>query len=210
MKKLLLILSMAFLCSGISYSQGGTTYFGLKGGISLSSYGGEDWDTTVAGLNGTAKSRGNFTGALAVNSHIGEWLLLKHEFWLSNKGSSIEYNNGWERSYNRWYMDLAPIQFGVNLKGFQVFAGPQAGLLLFKKDVVYNESGEEVWKDEDQEGESILDYGFIAGSEYEFPFGLNMGVRYVQGMRGIDEDGELDWKNATIMITAGWTFGKDL
>lgn len=209
MKKALLSICLAFISIGFGMAQGGTTYFGLKGGMSLSGYHGGDWDTTKLAFNAKEKSRSSFTGALAVNSHVGEWVILKHEFWVTNKGSILETASGDEISYNRWYLDLAPIQIGVNLKGFQAFAGPQAGLMLFKKDEYRDSDGKVVFSDEDQEGEAILDYGFIAGSEYEFPFGLNIGVRYIQGFHGRDEDGDLDWKNNQILISAGFTFGKD-
>lgn len=178
--------------------------------MSLSGYNGSYWnDTLVEGSNAISKSRTSFTGALAVNSHVGEWVILKHEFWFTNKGGIREFTDGSSQSFNRAYIDLAPIQIGVNLKGFQAFAGPQAGLLLYRKDITYDSNGKEVVVEEDQEGWSILDYGFIAGTEYEFPFGLNLGVRYIQGFHGLDEDGDLDWKNNSILITAGFTFGKD-
>lgn len=209
MKTRLLSLLVIAMSSTFSFAQGGSTYFGLKGGVSLSSYSGDYWDNTIVTGGAEASNRFSFTGALAVNSHLGDWFLFKHEFWATNKGAKIEdASSGTSVAYSRWYADIAPLQFGVNLKGFQVFAGPQAGLLLFRNDVVTDEFGNET-KEDSQEGLSIVDYGFIVGSEFEFPFGLNFGVRYIKGFRGLDEDNDLAWYNSSLLVTAGWTFGKE-
>ena len=60
---------------------------------------------------------------------------------------------------------------------------------------------------------SIIDYGYVAGFEYELPFGLNAGIRYMQGFGSVLETPEGESRtnayNRDLRVSLGYTFGKE-
>lgn len=210
MKKLLILLAFSPI---LAFSQGETN-FGLKGGLAFTSYSGDNWTNSIApssvsllNITGhTVSNKSSFTGALAVNSKISDFFWLKHEFWYIQRGTTVTGDQLDDNyTYTRHYIDLAPVLFTFNFKGFQVFGGPQAGVMMFKKDEYT--IGSTTTKYEDSTDDTILDYGAVFGAEYEFPFGLNIGARVFKGFNKLNPNNDQSWFNNTTVITTGWTFG---
>lgn len=102
---------------------------------------------------------------------------------------------------------MAPIVLAGHFRGFQFFVGPTASIMVNKKDTWTPIVGD---KQEftDMDDETVFDYGLMLGTEYEFPFGLNLGVRFMKGLNKLDMNSEQKWYNSAVFFTTGWSFGK--
>lgn len=199
MRKTILILFLGFIAS-VSYAQKGAV--GLRGGISLTNYYGNDIDQD------SVSSKMNYTGGFYINTMLSKFFWLKHDvFYVNRKNEEIV--NGSTIVRDQHYIDIYPISPAIHIYGLQVFAGPSVSFLgaLQEQDVSVSNSGKVTVTSEDRK---LVEFGMVAGAEFEFKFGLNAGARYVRGFSTIDQNiqgqPQRDIKNEAFLFTIGWTF----
>lgn len=203
---------------------------------------GKTGDSDSIPIRGAIESRMSFHAGFQINSEINDYFWLKHEFLFSTKGfaytgtkytvidsiTPIEETKGVELRYRSYHVDILPVSLAAHYEGLQLFVGPYVSVMLAsnwieKQDAIVTTPGvedftyvskvnsiEPVVSDRSL---GILDYGFVAGFEYELPFGLNAGIRYMQGFASVLEtpDGEARTNafNKDLRVSLGYTFGKD-
>ena len=194
-------------------------------------------------VDGKLNSRMGVHAGFQINSEVNDYFWLKHEFIFATKGfsftgtkyefdasdstNSIETPNT-ELRYRSYHVDIFPVSLAGHYEGLQLFAGPFVSVMLASSWVEKNNAIVTTPANEDfnyytrfntvnQTGGprtlGILDYGFVAGFEYELPFGLHAGIRYVQGFASVLETPEGEARtnafNKDIRVSLGYTFGKD-
>jgi hypothetical protein len=146
-------------------------------------------------------------GGFYINSKAGDYFWFKHEVNYINRGYS--YDSAGLR-VNQHYLDVYPLSPTFHFKGGQLFAGPSASFLIVHSQEIINSNGDKeiVYETEDR---NILEFGLVAGIEYEFPFGVNIGARYIRGftswMQPVKNQPRVEIFNQAFLFTAGFTFG---
>ncbi|MBC7450614.1 MAG: PorT family protein [Cytophagales bacterium] len=208
MKKALLLWTIFIGMIFSSIAQKG--HFGFRAGAANAGYYGSDY--------GAAKSTQSIspiwtpTVGVYVNSEINKYFWIKTEFNYVNRGYTHEQSGNTLRT-NYYYVDVYPINPTFHFKGGQIFVGPTISVLVASnKDTLIAGQVKKV-SDTDLKGFNRYDIGVMAGIEYEFKFGVNVGVRMVRGFTSIKQPAEdthiqTQWFNQTFLITAGYTLGK--
>jgi len=133
-----------------------------------------------------------------------------------------------ELRYRSYHVDIFPVSLAAHYEGLQLFVGPMVSVMLASnwieksnslvttpgtQDFGYISKVNSVEPVSSDRTLGIIDYGFVAGFEYELPFGLNAGIRYVQGFASVLETPEGEARtnafNKDIRISLGYTFGKE-
>ena len=165
MKKILL-LSLALGASTAAQAQyrgrGGNVSLGLKAGVSLTDFAGED-------VKNTYDSRFGFHAGIFANIGFARLFAFQPEVLYSQKGAKVHGNH--DAGIRMHYVDV-PLAFHVNTDGFFFEAGPQVGFLVASK----SESGS-VSIDNKAAYKSV-DFGYLAGLGYQLKHGLGAGLRY--------------------------------
>ena len=178
------------------------TSLGIKIGFTLSRLRGQDMDSLS--YNGSSSPMQGFHIGITANSMVGRYFWLKHELIATQKGANITLsdpiNGAYKTTLKTWSLDLFPISPAFHYRGFQIYAGPYLSILAnanirrknaageFENDHSIFGSGRNFQQSKYMQK---FDYGLSAGLEYEFPFGLNIGVKYVRGFAEL-----LDWANS--------------
>lgn len=208
-------------------AQDGATTIGLKVGIISPSLYGADVDSISNG--GSATSRMGITAGIIINSRLTKYFWLKHEIMYSGRTMNVQLKDSIHPSYNstyaRQYIDIFPVSPSFHYKGLQVYAGPYLGLLLQasidRKDAKGNlATDHSIYGYGMQMGKQHqkFDAGLVAGIEYEFPFGLNIGAKYVKGFIPVidyangytnnDPHTVMHVYNSYMSVTLGYSFKK--
>lgn len=199
MKKILLLISIICVTSAC-YAQKGAV--GLRGGISLTNYYGNDVDPD------SVTTKMNYTGGIYINTMVSKFFWLKHDIFYVNRKNE-EVVNGRTIARDQHYVDIYPLMPALHIYGLQAFAGPSFSFLaaLKEEDVSVSSSGTVSIDPGDRK---LVEFGVVGGLAFEFKFGLNAGFRYVRGLSKIDQDinGQVqrDIKNEAFLFTLGWTF----
>ena len=221
MKKLYLILSAA-LVSISSISQT-TASAGLKAGVLSATLKG-DAVTSLNGLldytNGgiTTTNRTGFFAGAYTNIALNEVFSIEPGAYYAQKGYTLNgalslkgadfLGANAKAQLTTHYIDV-PLVLKANLKGFQVFAGPQvsylakanlqttAGVLGFN---VFNRTMDAT------EQMNRWDFGVTGGLGYQFSNGLNLTAGYDHGVSKTDANKNLDSYNRAFKIGLGFTF----
>lgn len=193
--------------------------FGIKGGMDWTGLSGKDISKFSNGGNYESLSGQNI--GISLNNKLSKYIYLKHELFYARRFLNIKMNDGgnpvFSSNIKRKYLDLFPANITYRIKGFQVYAGPYLGFLLSasiqRKDTLgnlfidksfYSESG--TFNTHAQK----MDAGFIAGIEYEFKIGLNIGVHYIRGFVPLIKSTTQHYQifNQYAGITVGYSFIK--
>ena len=143
---------------------------------------------------------------------MNDYFWIKTEFNYVNRGYT-QQSQGQTLKTNYYYIDAYPITPAFHVKGAQIFAGPSISLLVASnRDTLINGSVERV-SDNELKGFNRYDVGIMAGFEYEFNFGLNLGVRVVHGFTSLYEPSpstkvQTQWFNQNYLVTIGYTIGR--
>jgi Outer membrane protein beta-barrel domain len=189
MKRITILLG-CFLFILTAKGQDGVATFGVKIGAVSPSLRGKDVDSISNA--GPAKSLQGITFGVFANSRVGKHVWLKHEVMYSNRQMTVQlkdaHNPTYSANYGRHYIDIFPMSPTFHIKGFQLYAGPYFGILsqawvnrkdssgVAHKDYSVFGSGTQFYKQHQK-----FDLGLVTGVEYEFGFGLNLGIKYVLG-----------------------------
>ncbi|KFF05038.1 porin family protein [Flavobacterium reichenbachii] len=155
MKKIILC-AIAIMAFGFANAQ--KTRFGVKGGLNISTIGGDDHANALVGFQ-----LGGF-------AEINVWkkLYIQPELLYSAQGGKFDAYNG-QRDYNvnLNYINIPVVAKYYITKQFTVEAGPQLGLLVSSKSPY---------------DEKTVDVGFNLGAGYNFTNNFSVGIRYTIGL----------------------------
>ena len=223
----LIFLALSLLIITLAQAQDGYTTVGFKVGILSSSLRGVDADTITNGANESMKW--GITVGVVVNSRLKKHFWLKHEVAYTIRNMNVTLldvtNSSYSTSYTRHYFDIFPVSPTFHFKGLQLYTGPYLGLLsqawverkdaqgnLFKDYSVFG-SDKQFSKQHQK-----FDLGIVAGIEYEFSFGLNIGARYIMGFVPVieyanantfnDPNVRVSAYNNSFNLTMGYSFVK--
>ncbi|HEX8545442.1 MAG TPA: outer membrane beta-barrel protein [Cytophagaceae bacterium] len=182
--------------------------FGVRLGLNKSSNYGrqyEEWDKITPFEN-----KLSFTGGIYVNSELTEHFWLKHEFMYVNKIYTYD-TLGQALKVSQHYIDVYPLNATFHIKGFQIFGGPAFSLFL-AQGKEYLDTLKKVKATTDISNRNIFEIGYITGIEYEFPFGLNLGIRYIKQFTSLfqtEKNGpRVDIFSQNLLFTVGYSLGK--
>jgi hypothetical protein len=173
--------------------------FGLLAGYSISDLYGSDIDYIFSDSK-TYKFQSFHVGML-VNSQVGKYFWFKHVLLLNQKGThaylSDSTNGKYGTTLKMLYIDLYPIAPTFYLNGLQIFSGPYISALLnasiqrkdnqgnmFVDESIFGNPGNNESNDKNKYLQKV-DFGFSLGIEYQFSFGLLIGIKYNLGLMDI-------------------------
>ncbi len=167
----------------------GETRFGIKAGFTSANVYGSDLSQLSTG--GATSPLSGFHFGIFVNSKISKYFWIKSEVLTIQKGSVLQFNDNsgkpYKSNFKSQYIDVYPISPTFHYKGFQLMAGPYVGMLI-KSSYQYDSLGKLYTNSSIFGSNSSLnvyrqkiDAGIVVGAEYEFKWGISIGVRYTKG-----------------------------
>lgn len=214
MKKVLLFIAV-FSFTTLAFSQSKSkSKFGIRLGGAYTDYYGADYKK-LRDTDSTIEGKWSPSGGFYINTMVSDYFWVKTEFNFVNRGGRWSENDK-SLKQNLYYLDLYPATLAFHIKGAQLFAGPSVGILM-AGNYQRLENGEVktinyTQDDMDNQNMNRLDFGLVAGVEYEFNFGLNAGVRYLRGFSSylISESGtpRFDMFNKALVFSVGFTIGR--
>ena len=170
---------------------------GIKGGMNLNIH---------PSLLGEDQSLLAFHGGVIIYFPISKYLTIQPEMLISQKGEKWgdEIMKG---KYRLTYIDVPVlIQFHPtpNNPFFSLQAGPQIGYLFRAMNVFENELENDNGKINIIERYKKLDIGLAAGIEFNFPFRINLAVRYIHGLSVASGSYGSDFKNYVLQVSVGY------
>ena len=206
MKKLFIVFSVFVCSSALVMAQ--KSHLGFRVGASNTTYYGSDF--SAAKDSGAIQPIWKPTAGFYVNSEVSEYFWIKTEFNFVNRGYT--HKQAGEKLLTNYYcIDVYPITPTFHYKGAQLFAGPSVSLLVAsQKEEIINGQVKKV-NDNKLDGINRYDIGIMAGIEYEFNFGVNIGARMVRGFTSLYEpvnNIQTQWFNQSYLITVGYSIGK--
>lgn len=208
MKKNIFVWIVVALIANTAMAQ--KAYFGLRAGVASPSYYGSDFKNAKSAAN--IKTILTPTVGFYVNSHVTDYFWIKTEFNYVNRGYTHEQANQTLQT-NYYCIDVYPITPTFHIKGAQLFAGPSVSLIVAsKRDSIIGGQVKKI-SDNKMDGLNRYDIGVMAGFEYEFNFGLNLGARVVNGFTSVYEKNsttnvQTQWFNQTFLFTLGYSIGR--
>jgi hypothetical protein len=208
MKKNLLVLIAVALIANTAMAQ--KAYFGFRVGAANPNYYGGDFKD--AKNSSSIKPIWTPTVGFYVNSVVNDYFWIKTEFNYVNRGYTHE-QLGQTLQTNYYCIDVYPVTPTFHFKGAQLFAGPSVSLIVAsQKDSIIAGQVKKI-SDNKMDGLNRYDLGIMAGFEYEFNFGLNLGVRMTHGFTSVYEKNsttnvQTQWFNQTYLFTVGYSIGR--
>ncbi|WP_292891739.1 porin family protein [Nonlabens sp.] len=194
MKKLLLCAAIVALGMGMSNAQ--DISYGVKAGLNLSNFGGDD--EVTEGFEGlTSFHIGGFA-----QIGISNKFMIQPELIYSQQGAQDEEDSDFKLRIN--YLNLPIMAKYMVADGFSLEAGPQVGFAITRKL-----TDGDIDVDADDEIKA-LDFGVGVGAGYELPSGLMFSVRYNLGLANLLEDDfggdDFSLNNNVLQVSVGYKF----
>ncbi|MGQ1891112.1 porin family protein [Thermophagus sp. OGC60D27] len=184
------------LFSTVSFSQ---AQFGIKAGVNISNYGGDDGDGMDSRLVPLFGGFARFN--LSDNMSFQPELLYSMK---GAKGSGEVEGINVDVTEKLSYIDVPlMLKFYVS-EGFNFQAGPQLSFLL-SAEGEFKGGGVSVTEDYKEYMKSV-DFGLNLGAGYEFDFGFGIDFRYNMGLTNIVDDGGGEIKNRAFQIGVSYAF----
>jgi Outer membrane protein beta-barrel domain len=188
---------MLMIISSASFAQ---VSVGVKLGLNIAS----ESITLPSGVPAQVStgSTNNFMAGLVFKTMMTRSVGIQTEFLYSNQGGSISAG-GTTETDKFSYLNI-PVLLRVQIvPAFHLNAGPQLGFLLSAKEG--DASGYTDIKDELKS----TDVGLAFGAGFDFPGGVNIGLRYIGGLTNINRDASAGTaKNQVVQFTLGWRISR--
>jgi opacity protein-like surface antigen len=194
MKKLLLAAAFAVATMGLSNAQ--DVSYGVKAGLNLANFGGDD--EVTEGFEGlTSFHIGGFA-----QIGISEKFMIQPELVYSQQGAQDDEDSDFKLRLN--YLNLPIMAKYMVADGFSLEAGPQVGFAISRK---FTDGDDDVDADDEIKA---LDFGVGVGAGYELPSGLMFSVRYNLGLANLLEDDfggeDFSLNNNVLQVSVGYKF----
>ena len=175
------------------------TAFGIKGGLNLT-------NLKVSDPDASYNSRAGFHAGFFVREKFSK-VAIQPEFLISTQSTDVSSSSlgDWQDRFT--YLNIPIMVKFYLVDGLNIHAGPQFGFLL---------DGDRTYSGPLGDGsEDIKDYyessdvSISLGGGWDFPFGLNVDLRYNIGVKDINEasSGE-EAKSRVFQVSLGWNFLK--
>ena len=192
MKQLSFLLAALMFCES-SFSQ---VHFGIDPGLALSK------GNYKSSVDYNRRIFAGFDGGVFVEIGVTPKFMIQPEVNYSIRG--VELNNGDKEATTKLrYLDLPVLaKFAVGPK-FNLYAGPQVGMLVWaKRDSSFTNEMIDLKNDFDKG-----DFGLVFGGEYNFTHHIFLGTRYYLGLHQIAEDwNNFEMRNRYISFRVGYKF----
>lgn len=189
-----LFLTALFIVAASSFSLAQGVSFGLKAGVNFAN---QTIETSSISLS--PDGRTGFHGGVYLTGMVTEHFGIQPEVYYSMQGSEFNVGNTTTK-INMDYLSI-PVLFRYNITDFfNIHVGPQFGIVM--KAETKSGSNTADFKDDVKSA----DIGGAFGAGVDLPFGLNGGLRYVQGFSNISNDDSNDskLKNKMFQIYIGY------
>lgn len=205
MKKIFTVLSVVALTTMISFGQ---TQYGAVLGLNLANASGSDLPDDAT------DNRVGIRIGLAFEKELSDVVTLHSGLLYSVKGVAFEqetynydaFGNVYaakvdaDQSLN--YIEI-PVNFGFAVADrFSLMAGFYSGFLVGSTTTIDGESNSST------DGLSAIDFGLGFGAEVTVSDAFSINAGYQMGLAKLDEDGEADVKNTSILIGMTYSFGR--
>lgn len=187
MKKLLFVFAAVAIVA-VAQAQG-TPKFGLKAGLNLSSFGGDDADGY--------KSKIGFNGGGLVNIPVSSTFSIQPEVLFSLEGAKAEDDD--DLKLNLSYINIPVLAQYNNPSGFYAELGPQIGFLMAAK----TDPGDVDVKDSFKS----INFSVALGAGFKTKSGFGVGARYAFGLANIVDYDDVDVKLSNLSIGVFYMFG---
>jgi len=173
--------------------------FGVKGGLNLAHFGGDDnvmVNETKVGLH---------IGCFAQYG-IMENLVLQPELLLSFEGSKVDDQD--KTPFSLTYLNV-PVMVScsiVAVKGLSVEAGPQLGFLLGAKIDGDSERNTPFGSFKVKDNYKSTNFSFNLGAGYEITENIGIGLRYCIGLSSIADDSDSNLKQHNFQVSVAYKF----
>ena len=173
MKKIFFLLAVSFFClvAGAQSNQGDINY-GVKGGVNLAKFKGEN--------TGNSENRTSFNAGVLMRYHLLQTLALHAELFYGGhggkEGSAYEY---------RFASLFLPIMAAYYFSTFYLATGPQLCYLLSAKQK-YNDTESDIKRDY-----RSANFAWVFGLGYMLSRSIGLDARYSLGLGNIHKDSNL-------------------
>lgn len=201
MKSKSIIFCFVFLLFGsfVSNHAAAQAAFGLKGGLNLANLKVDDPEASY-------DSRTGYHAGVFVRGKFSK-VAIQPEVLLFTQGSDVNSSTLGEFKDSFTYLSIPVMVKFYVVSGLNVHVGPQFGFLLDgeRKGSFLGQSFNQDIKDYYKSS----DISVSLGGGWDFPFGLNVDVRYNIGVQDINDqaDGE-EAKSRVFQVSLGWNFLK--
>ena len=200
-KTMIFLMILSFVFIGILPAQmigdtGRTLGFGIKGGVNMAKWTGDEVDEITDGgfdqNSLTAFSVGGF-----VTLPIGNALTLRPEVLYTQNGAKFEGSEeGFDAKFSMHMNWLTiPVLAVFDLGPIGIFAGPYFDFFLSgKTKIEMSYGGESFDEEEDIESDEVqsLNFGMIFGAAYGVTNNIDVELRYSMGLNSFDKEPD-DW-----------------
>jgi hypothetical protein len=196
-----ILFCFAFLLFGTSVSNQAVAQaaFGLKGGLNLANLKVDDPEASY-------NSRTGYHAGVFVRGKFSK-VAIQPEVLLFTQGSDVNSSTLGEFKDSFTYLSIPVMVKFYVVSGLNVHVGPQFGFLLDGErtgniqGLSFNYDIKDYYKNSD--------ISVSLGGGWDFPFGLNVDVRYNIGVQDINDqaDGE-EAKSRVFQVSLGWNFLK--
>lgn len=192
---MIIVLSISFVFTSTLSAQG----IGIKGGLNLGKFNGEDVKDISDELD--EKLFIGYSGGAFVSLPIGNVFSLRPEILFTNNGANFESSEdglGSKMAINLNWLNI-PVLLVLNLTpNIRVFGGPYFDIFLngtMKLEISYE--GESFDEEEDIGKDEItsLAYGAIAGAAIGIGKRMDLEIRYSRGINTLDTKPD-DWDDS--------------
>lgn len=183
------------MCSGALFTaKAQQVQFGVKGGMNISTVGGEDANDLKA------KPGFHFGGLLRIP--VGEKFKIQPELVFSTQGAMSEDTYEGERVKFRYnYLNIpAMFQYHTDF-GLYAETGPQLGFLL-SAEMAYDGDTESFRDDS-----NVIDFSWGLGAGYHFTPAFGVNARFNLGLSRLDDDGDGKAYNRVMQAGVFYVFG---
>ena len=208
MKKLpILLVAALYVIACMQFVSAQNIFVGPKTGVGMSSFLGESGFKSTQGdkVEESSGFRLAFYGGAMLNIGLSDKFSLQPELLYSTQGGVIEIEESDIKKIEKVAYKIGYFKMPVLAKyyligelgsGLGLYVGPQVGFKLTQSGTVEIKENNETTLEGDFEEDELkgvdkkdgnvnllndLDFGVIAGIDYEFSFGLSLGVRYDVG-----------------------------
>ena len=189
--KALLLVAFAFVAMGVN---GQDLKYGVKGGLNVSSIGGDDANT---------KAKIGFHIGGFAQYGINEALFIQPELLLSFEGAKDKDFD--DKPISLTYLNI-PVMIGYNIgaiKGLSLEAGPQLGFLLGAK---YDGETDMGSGDKFKDQFKSTNFSLNLGAGYAINDNIGLGLRYSLGLSSIADDSGSDVKQNNFQLSVSYKF----
>jgi hypothetical protein len=182
MKRIFLLLAFA----GTFAAADAQTKIGLKGGVNLADWGGEDADNVDAKIGFHVGGYANFA--------VGNKFSIQPELVYSTQGGKVDAP-GDDIKFRFNYINIPVMVKYELIEGLHAQLGPQFGFAVTRKT---KQGDVTVDRNDDYKG---FDLGIGLGASYQFPSTpVGIDARYVFGLSRLDDDGDAKQFNRVFQL----------